>query len=69
MLERMMDLIHAGGGLALKLALGIAIFITKALCISLTGHLYLSLEESKNSPLVLMCLILAATGTVYLLII
>jgi hypothetical protein len=68
MLERM-SLLDVGVGLALKLAQGIAIFITKALCISLTGHLYLSLEESKNSLLVLMCLILAATGTVYLLII
>jgi hypothetical protein len=68
MLERM-SLLDVGVGLALKLAQGIVIFITKALCISLTGHLYLSLVESKNSLLVLMCLILAATGTVYLLII
>jgi len=64
-----MSLLAVGGGLALRLARGIVIFIIKALSISLTGHLYLSLVESKNSPLVLMCLILAAIGTAYLLII
>jgi hypothetical protein len=57
----------AGVGLVLKLVLGIAIFIIKALFTSLTGHLYLSLAESNNSLLVLTCLILVAIVTAWLL--
>jgi hypothetical protein len=62
-----MSLLVAGVGLALRLAQGIAIFFIKALFISLTGLAYSSLGESKNSPLVLMYLILVGTVTVWLL--
>jgi hypothetical protein len=62
-----MNLLAAGAGLGIRLAQGTVIFITKALCISLTGHLYLSLIESKYSPLVLMSLIPAVIATAWLL--
>jgi len=64
-----MSLLVAGIGLALSLAQGIAIFSIKALFISLTGLAYSCLEESKNSPLGLMYVILVGTVTAYLLII
>jgi hypothetical protein len=64
-----MSLLAVGVGLVLRLLRGIVIFFIEALLISLTGHLYLSLIESNNSPLVLMFLILAVIGLVSILII
>jgi hypothetical protein len=66
---RKMQLLAAGVGLALRLSRGIVIFFTEALLISLIGHLYLSLDESRPSRLVSMYLTLAVIGLVSILII